>query len=231
MLPPQVRPGDRTGLLAPAHGCTGAPYLPAFGRCGSVDLAYDLAFDLAFDFVYPWDRSRVPHLSRALFARLRWEATTSPLQGFAFALALVVSQGTRSTEQGFYRTGLMTQVEGVRRIVHEVHPSQTATNPNSAPAPGGAPLLSNSSVATCVPPGVVSTTLPSPPLVVRMCPSGASARPSGPFSDPFSVTVRPVPAEWKRNSALSIAAMRLFKVSATYRVPPSRRIVLRLSGK
>jgi hypothetical protein len=57
--------------------------------------------------------------------------------------------------------------------------------------PGGAGLVSSIFTATCWPAGVVSTWLPSPPLVVRMSPFAAIARPSGSLIAAPDMTVMP----------------------------------------
>ena len=60
--------------------------------------------------------------------------------------------------------------------------------PNNEPAPV---FLSAVCTAICWPAGVVSTMLPSPPLVVMMLPFGASTIPSGSFRCPPSVSTVP----------------------------------------
>ena len=96
-------------------------------------------------------------------------------------------------------------------------PSGAMTRPNSDPAPV---FLSAVCTATCWPAGVVSTMLPSPPLLVMMLPFGASTMPSGSLRWPPSVrTVPPFAAGVVRVIASEIARILLSSVEATYSVP------------
>ena len=70
-----------------------------------------------------------------------------------------------------------------------------------------------------MPPGVVSTIRPSPPLTVSTFPFGATMRPSGTFSLPPELTTMPVPALLCRITAFGIALIRLARLFATYSVP------------
>src|SRR5229473_220046 len=92
---------------------------------------------------------------------------------------------------------------------------ETTARPKRQPAPGGLPDLSRNLLATCVPLGVVSTSLPLFALVVRISPLGAIVSASGSLMAPFEVTSLPVWAVEARLIALGIAAIRLFRLSAT----------------
>lgn len=113
------------------------------------------------------------------------------------------------------------QGERVGGVVHVVDagPYGATAKPNRAPAPGGEPELSSVCVATCFPPGVVSTRFPSAAFTVSTSPLGATVRPSGVLSAPPEVTVWPVPALLRRNVANRIAAILLATLSATNNVP------------
>lgn len=75
-------------------------------------------------------------------------------------------------------------------------------------------MLSSRTVAIYLPPGVISVMNPSSPFTTRICPLGATVRPSGSFKLPPLETVRPVPAECLRRSGLKMAPMRLLRLSA-----------------
>jgi len=78
--------------------------------------------------------------------------------------------------------------------------------------------LSSSVVKIWTPFRVVSTRNPSLPFTVRIVPLTDSVRPSGSFKVPPLEIVVPVPAlEWRVRGS-SMAAIRLFKLSATYSV-------------
>src|SRR5579864_6881901 len=91
----------------------------------------------------------------------------------------------------------------------------TSVNPNRVPAPGGLPVSSSTIAESCTPLREVSTRNPSLPLTVRIFPFTARVIASGSFKAPPLETVELVPAVDIRLRGSLIAAMRLFRLSAT----------------